>query len=163
MMLLVIFSCVGKLLAVQCLSSWLFFPDKCQSSPITNLENQSTGYYGLLAYPFARQAVRWGPFIVLVNLNWIFFSRLTDHVMAVSSPSFLIISWLLWQIYTYIYWRFNENGATIACIVSIYFITINRTCLIYNLCGSIKIKFSVLIRIGINTVNLIFIDSYRSA
>ena len=39
------------------------FPDKCQSSYIANLRSQSTGYYWLLAYPFARQAVRWGLFI----------------------------------------------------------------------------------------------------
>ena len=39
----------------------LLFPNKCQSSPITN-PGDSVNL--LLAYLFATQAVRWGPFII---------------------------------------------------------------------------------------------------
>ena len=42
----------------------ILLTDKCQRSPIQILGSQCTGYCWLLAYPFARQAVRWGPFII---------------------------------------------------------------------------------------------------
>ena len=53
---------------------------------------------------------------------------------------------------------------------ALFHVLVHRTCWIYNLCGSIKIKFLVLIPMRINNLsvfrinvsNLIFIDPYRS-